>query len=48
MNREVKNVFSPKLISFRGARKLRSYLVRAKMYHIERSVGSVKSGTKAL
>ena len=32
MNEEVKNVFTPKpMISFRSARKLSSYLVRAKL-----------------
>ena len=43
MNEEVKNVFNPgPMISFRGARKLSSYLVRAKLYPFERSVGSFK------
>ena len=43
MNEEVKNVFNPgPMISFRGARKLNSYLVRAKLYPLERSVGSFK------
>ena len=37
MNEEVKNVFTPKpMISFRSARKLSSYLVRAKLYPEER------------
>ena len=43
MNEEVKNVFNPgPMISFRGARKLNSYLVRAKLYPLEGSVGSFK------
>ena len=43
MNDEVKKLFSPKLIiSFRSAWKLSSYLVRAKLYPIERTVGSFK------
>ena len=38
MNEEVKNVFTPKpMISFRSARKLSSYLVRAKLYPEEKS-----------
>ena len=47
MNYEVKKVFSQKpMISFRGARKLSSHLVRAKLYRIERTVGSFKCTTK--
>ena len=43
MNEEVKRVFTPcPMVSFRGARKLSSYLVRAKLYPLERSVGSFK------
>ena len=42
MNDEVKKVFSPKTISFRSARKLSSYLVEAKLYPIDRTVGSFK------
>ena len=43
MNEEVKNVFTPKpMISFRSARKLSSYLVRAKLYPEERVKGSLK------
>ena len=42
MNDEVKKVFSPKpMISFRSARKLSSYLVRAKLYPIDRVLKSV-------
>ena len=43
MDNEVKRVFTPKpMISFRSARKLSSYLVRAKLYPTERTVGSYK------
>ena len=34
------------MVSFRGARKLRSYLVRAKFYPLERLVGSFKCSGK--
>ena len=41
MNEEAKKVLSPRpMISFRSARKLSSYLVRAQLYSIERTVGS--------
>ena len=47
MNSEVKRVFTPKaMISFRSARRLSSYLVRAKLYPTERIVGSYKCGWK--
>ena len=47
MDKEVKNVFTPKsIISFRFARKLSNYLVRTKMYHIEKTVGSKNFGSK--
>ena len=43
MNEDVKNVFTPApMISFRSARKLSSYLVRAKLYPLERIVGWVR------
>ena len=43
MDREVKKVFTPKpIISYRSARKLSSYLVRAKLYPIDRTIGSFK------
>ena len=49
MNDEVKDTFTPKLriplrpmVSFRNFQKLSSYLVRAKLYPIERTVGSRK------
>ena len=45
MENEVKRVFTPKpIISFRSARKLSSYLVRAKVYPTERTIGSYKCG----
>ena len=41
MNDEVKRVFTPKpMVSFWSSRKISSYLVRAKLYPIERTVGS--------
>ena len=47
MDNEVKRVFTPKpMISFRSARKLSSYLVRAKLYPTERTIGSYKCGGK--
>ena len=47
MGNEVKRVFTPKpMITFRSARKLSSYLVRAKLYPTERTVGSHKCGGK--
>ena len=43
MNEEVKNLFLPgPMVSFRCARKLSSYLVRAKLYPLYRKVGSKK------
>ena len=40
MNREAKAVFSPGLmVSFRSARRISSYLVRAKLYPLERFLG---------
>ena len=47
MNNKVKKVFTPKpMISFRSARKMSSYLVRAKLYPEERIKGSCKCGSK--
>ena len=47
MNDEVKRVFTPKpMVSFRSSRKISSYLVRAKLYPLERTVGSFKCGNK--
>ena len=43
MDSEVKRVFAAKpMVSFRGARKVSSYLVRAKLYPLERTTGSLK------
>ena len=47
MNDEVKRVFTPKpMVSYRSSRKISSYLVRAKLYPIERTVGSFRCGSK--
>ena len=44
---KLKGCLPPKpMISFRSARKLSSYLVRAKLYPTERTVGSYKCGGK--
>ena len=41
MSREAKAVFSPgPMVSFRSARRISSCLVRAKLYPLERFVGS--------
>ena len=43
LNEEVKQVFSPPpFVSFRTARNLKSHLVRAKLYPLERKTGSAK------
>ena len=43
MNKDVKSVFTlTPMISFRSGRKLSSYLVRAKLYPLERTVDSVQ------
>ena len=43
MDEEIKRAFTPGLmISFRSARKLSSYLVKAKLYPTEKVVGSFK------
>ena len=45
INQEVKNVFTPgPIMSYRIARKISSYLVRAELYPLERKVGSEKCG----
>ena len=42
---EVKRVFSPALIvSYRSARKIKDYIVRSKLYPIEKKVGSFRYG----
>ena len=41
MNEELKHLFIPgPVVSFRSSRKISSYLVRAKLYPVERLVGS--------
>ena len=41
MNQELKHLFTPgPIVSFTSSRKISSYLVRAKLYPVERSVGS--------
>ena len=43
MDEEVKKVFYPgPMVSFESARKVSSYLVRATVYPIERTIGSLK------
>ena len=45
INQEVKNIFtSGPIVSYRNARKINSYLVIAKLYPLERKVGSEKCG----
>ena len=47
MNEETKKVFSPRpMVSFRKPRKISSYLLTAKLYPLERVVGSTKCGKK--
>ena len=47
MNGEVKQTFTPvPMVSYRSSRKLSSYLVRAKLYPIDRIVGSKGCGKK--
>ena len=49
MDQEVKKVFTPKLmVSFRSARKLSSYQVRAKLYPLKRKVGSFECKDKSV
>ena len=44
---EVKSVFTPKpMVSFKSSRKIGNYLVRAKLYPIERTVDSFRCGSK--
>ena len=44
-DQEVDSVFTPgPMASFRSARKISSYFVRAKLYPLERRVGSFKCG----
>ena len=47
MNEETKKVFSAgPMVLFRSPRKISSYLVRAKLYPLDRVVGSTKCGKK--
>ena len=47
MNAEVKQMFTPvPMFSYRSATKLSSYLVRAKLYPIDRILGSKDCGKK--
>ena len=47
MNEEVKKAFTPQpMILYRSSRKISSYLVRAKLYPINRIVGCCKCGSK--
>ena len=47
MNEETKKVISPRpIISFRIPRKIYNCLVRAKLYPLDRVVGSSKCGKK--
>ena len=47
MNEEGKKVFTPcPIVIFRRARKLSSYLVRAKLYSLEKSIRSFKCGKR--
>ena len=47
MDQEVERIFTPQpVVSYRSARKLSNYLVRAKLYPIERKVGSCKCKSK--
>ena len=42
---EVQRVFSPApIVSYRSARKIKNYIVRSKLYPIERKVGSSRCG----
>ena len=46
-NDETKKVFSSRpMVSFRSPRKISSYLKRAKLYPLDRVVGSLKYGKK--
>ena len=47
MNVEVRKIFSPGLkVSFQSAQKLSSDLVRAKLYLLQRKLGSSKCGKR--
>ena len=47
MNGEVKNAFTPKpMISYRSSCKFSGYLLQAKLYPINRTVGCYNCGSK--
>ena len=47
MNQEVKRTFTPQpMVSYQSVHTLSSYLVRSKLYPIERKVGSCKRNGK--
>ena len=47
MNAEVKQTFSPvPMVSYRSSRKISSYLIRTKLYPVDRIVGSRGCGKK--
>ena len=47
MNKETKKVFSPRpVVSYRSPRKISSYVVRAKLYPLDRVLGLTKCGKK--
>ena len=47
MNQEVKKAFNPQsMVSYQNAGKLRRYLVRTKLYPIQRKIGSCKCISK--
>ena len=49
LNEETKKLFSPRpMVSFKSPRKISSYLVRAKLYPLDRVVGSTKCGKKGV
>ena len=49
MDQEVMKVFTPKpMVSFRSDKKLSSYLVRAKLYPLEKKVGSFNVNVKGV
>ena len=44
---EVRTVFTPSpFVAYSSARNLKSFLVRSKVYLLERTVGSLKCGSK--
>ena len=47
MNDKFKKMFTPKpMVAFRSPHKISSYLVRAKLYPIEKTVGSFRCWSK--